>query len=212
MSTQVIIITSAALHREAWWALLTNQPGLTIIDAAPDVESITTLPTTAQPIVILIDLPIPNPKIARQLKAYLPTGGPLFLVNNFELTEVVPLLQAGAAGCISRDASSGDLARALIAAGRGEIVLPAKIASRVLAVLAHGTSLGHHLNETLSERELDVIRLLARGATNKDIAQTLLVSVRTVEAHLRNIYPKLGIRSRTEAALWAVKNGYGQSE
>lgn len=64
------------------------------------------------------------------------------------------------------------------------------------------------LIEPLSEREADVLRLLAQGLTNKDIAQTLILSVRTVEAHLRSVYGKLGVRSRTEAALWAVKHGY----
>ena len=61
----------------------------------------------------------------------------------------------------------------------------------------------------LSERETEVLRLLAQGHTNKDIAQALILSVRTVEAHLRNIFAKLGVNSRTEAALWAVQHGYG---
>ncbi|MCB0175904.1 MAG: response regulator transcription factor, partial [Anaerolineae bacterium] len=68
---------------------------------------------------------------------------------------------------------------------------------------------GDALIEPLTERETDVLRLLAQGLTNKDIAQTLILSVRTVEAHLRNIFGKLNVSSRTEAALWATRHGYG---
>jgi DNA-binding NarL/FixJ family response regulator len=160
----------------------------------------------------LIDLPLPQADLAQQIKAALPDLGLLFLVQTYELAEILPLLQAGATGCLSRDASVGDLARAIIAVGRGEITLPPEIAARALVALARGETADQALVEPLSEREIEVLRLLAQGATNKDIAQTLILSVRTVEAHLRNIYGKLGVRSRTEAALWAVKHGYGAEE
>ena len=71
---------------------------------------------------------------------------------------------------------------------------------------------GPELLGDLSEREVTVLRLLAQGMTNKHIAQTLLLSVRTVEAHLRSIFVKIDVRSRTEAALWAVKHGYGAEQ
>lgn len=121
----------------------------------------------------------------------------------------MPLLQAGITGCLSREEPVAELSRAIIAVGRGEIVLPPSLAVRALAVLARGDTGGNGgLIEPLSERESEVLRLLAQGLTNKDIAQTLILSVRTVEAHLRNIFGKLGVRSRTEAALWAAKHGY----
>ena len=72
--------------------------------------------------------------------------------------------------------------------------------------------MGDELIEPLSDREMEVLRLLAQGLTNKAIAQSLILSVRTVEAHLRSIFGKLGVHSRTEAALWAVKHGYGRDE
>jgi DNA-binding NarL/FixJ family response regulator len=81
----------------------------------------------------------------------------------------------------------------------------------VLAVLAHGDRTERHPIDPLTEREAEVLRLLAQGLTNKDIAQALIISVRTVEAHLRNIYAKLGVDSRTEAALWSVRNGYAST-
>jgi DNA-binding NarL/FixJ family response regulator len=143
-----------------------------------------------------------------QLKVTAPDLGLLFLVQDYELSTILPFLQAGASGCISRDDSVGDLARAIIAVGRGEIALPPSIAARALSALARGETGAAGLIEALTDREVEVLRLLAQGLTNKDIAQTLFLSVRTVEAHLRNIYGKLNVRSRTEAVLWAVKQGY----
>ena len=105
-----------------------------------------------------------------------------------------------------------ELDRAIIAVGRGEIALPPSIAARALAALARGETIKGDLIEALSEREVEVLQLLAQGMTNKDIAQTLILSVRTVEAHLRSIFGKLGVRSRTEAALWATEHGYRPQE
>jgi DNA-binding NarL/FixJ family response regulator len=118
------------------------------------------------------------------------------------------LLQAGAAGVLSRDATLPELTRALIAASRGEIVLPPELAARTLAALARGEVRSGQNIETLTEREREVLTLLAKGMTNKDIAQTLFLSVRTVEAHLRNVYGKLGVATRTEAVLWAMQHSF----
>ncbi len=211
-SILLIIVSQAALHREAWRALLAHQPGISVGGAVDDVSQAAALVQPGQPTTLLIDLPDPQPDLARQIKTLVPHGSVLFLVPSYDPTEIVPLLQAGATGCVSRDDSVGDLCRAIIAAGRGEVVLPPAVASRVLAALARGDLGDHSLVESLTERETEVVRLLAQGLTNKDIAQTLILSVRTVEAYLRSIYGKLGVRSRTEAALWAVRHGYGASE
>ncbi len=219
-TTHLLILAPAVLHREAWRALLSGQPGIRVSGAVGEPSEVAAFLRQGQSITILIDHPAADPNLARDLRVAASDCGLLFLVASYELTEIIPLLQAGATGCVSRQDSVGDLARAVIAAGRGEIVLPPAIAARALAALARGESVGTPspkvpagaLVEPLSEREIDVLRLLAHGLTNKDIAQTLILSVRTVEAHLRTIYGKLGMRSRTEAALWAVKHGYGPEE
>ncbi len=212
LTTRLIVLAPAALHREAWRALLSDQPGIVVAGVAGDASGVATLLQPDQPTAILIDLPALQPELARQLKAVAPDCGLLFLVQSYDLAEMVALLQAGGTGCVSRDDSVGDLARAIIAAGRGEIVLPPALAVRALAALARGEPVAAGLVEPLSEREAEVLRLLAQGLTNKDIAQTLILSVRTVEAHLRSVFGKLGVRSRTEAALWAVNHGYGRRE
>lgn len=206
--TQLIILAATTLYRAAWQALLSRQPDIVVTGTISDLSEISPLLQPGEPVTLLIDLP-PLPALIQQLKTIPSEIGLLFLIDSYELEQIVPLLQAGITGCLSRDEPVAELARAVIAVGRGEIVLPASIAARALAALARGDTEGSGgLIEPLSERESEVLRLLAQGLTNKDIAQTLILSVRTVEAHLRNIFGKLGVRSRTEAALWAAKHGY----
>ncbi|MCB0155853.1 MAG: response regulator transcription factor [Anaerolineae bacterium] len=206
--TQVIIVAQAALYRAAWTALLSRQPDIVVAGASSSLSEISPLLQPGRPTALLLDLP-PLPPLIQQLKTLPAEVGLLFLVDLYELDQVVLLLQAGVTGCLTRDAPVADLARAIIAVGRGEIALPPAIAGRALAALARGEASSDGLIEPLSERESEVLHLLAQGLTNKDIAQTLILSVRTVEAHLRNIFGKLGVHSRTEAALWAAKHGYG---
>ena len=212
MPTHLVMLSPAALNREAWRALLSTQPDIVVYNLVVDASNLAAALPSGQPTTLLVDLPAPQLELARQVKLLAPEAGVLFLVQSYDLAEIVPLLQAGATGFVSRNDSVGDLVRAIVAAGRGELVLPSSIAARALTALARGESVGSNPVEALSERETEVLRLLGQGFTNKDIAQTLILSVRTVEAHLRNIYGKLSVRSRTEAALWAVRHGYGPEQ
>lgn len=214
--TQLVIYATSRLRRQAWRAVLSGQPGIAVAGEATDIPDVAALLRPGSPAAVLIDCEASPLEVAHQLRAAVPDAGVLVLVPLYDLTEIVSLLRAGASGCVSLDDAIGDVARAVIAVGRGEIVLPPAVASRALAALARGEAPGppvsagaDELVEPLSERETEVLRLLSQGLTNKDIAQTLIVSVRTVEAHLRSVYGKLAVRSRTEAALWAVKHGYG---
>jgi len=210
--THLIILAATTLYRAAWQALLSQQPDIVVAETIGDISEIASLPQPDPPVTLLIDLP-PLPPVMQQLKTLPSEVGRLFLVNSYELEQIVPLLQAGVSGCLSRDEPVAELSRAIIAVGRGEIALPPSIAARALAALARGETIASDgLVEPLSERETEVLRLLAQGRTNKDIAQILILSVRTVEAHLRNVFGKLNVTSRTEAALWATRHGYGPPE
>jgi DNA-binding NarL/FixJ family response regulator len=210
--TSLIILTSAMLYQAAWQSLLADQPDITVSGAVGDIARVSTFLQPGRPTTLLVDLPPPLLPLTQQLKTIAPNPGLLFLIDSYELDQILPLLRAGATGCVSRDEPVAELARAIIAVGRGEITLPPSIAARALAALARGEPATGDLIEPLSEREAEVLQLLAQGMTNKDIAQTLILSVRTVEAHLRNIFGKLGVRSRTEAALWATKHDYGPED
>ncbi len=215
--TRLIILAPTSLYRAAWSALLASQPYIVVSGAIHNTDEVAAWLEPGQPTTILVDLPALQVDLAAALHSAAPDCGLLFLVQSYELSEIVALLQAGASGCLSRDESVGDLTRAITAVGRGEIVLPPTVAARALtslantaralAALSQRQPVGPTLAEELSEREAEILHLLGQGLTNKDIAQTLVVSVRTVEAHLRSIYDKLNVRSRTEAALWAARHG-----
>ncbi len=170
--------------------------------AAAEVASL--LPTVGV-VAVLLDDATMDPDAAAALVSATNGLGVLAVLDHIDLPTVVPLLKAGVIGCLPADSPTSDLVRALVAVGRGEIALPPSIAARALAELARPVGLDRRATNELSEREHDVIHLLVRGQTNKDMAQALFLSVRTVEAHLRSIYAKLGVRSRTEAVLWAVR-------
>lgn len=206
--THVVVLSPVLLYQEAWRALLSAQPGIGVIGTTAVAPGPGSLAASASPVTILCDLPTPPLQAVKEIKTTVPAAGVLCLVQSYDLAEIVALLQAGANGCLTRDEPVPDLARAVIAVGRGEIALPLDIAARALAAMARGTAPSQDHVEPLSEREEEVLRLLAQGLTNKDMAQTLILSVRTVEAHLRSIFGKLGVRSRTEAALWAIRHGY----
>ncbi len=204
---QVIVFCRRALPRAAWLALLRDQPGIAGVTAAAAIQDLAGITGLDQAAIFVAESSI-DVDLVRRLAADAPGSGLLLLVDTYQIDQMVALLQAGAAGLISRDASVPELVRAIIAVGRGEIVLPPDLASRVMLALARGGMETERPVDALTDRESEVLALLAQGLTNKDIAQTLFLSVRTVEAHLRNIYAKVGVSSRTEAALWAIRQGY----
>ena len=187
-TTHVMVYAQANLHCAAWRALLTGQPDIVVVDVITGRGEFAALSPLKPPAVVLLDLHTPHPELIQHCASIQSDLGLLVLISSDELDIILPLLRAGATGCLSRDESVADLARALIAVGRGELVLPPTIATRALAALARGERVQEALTEPLSEREVEVLRLLARGLTNKDMAQTLILSVRTVEAHLRSIF------------------------
>lgn len=201
------ILSPYALHRAAWKTLLMNQPGIQVVEEAEGASQVAST-RSQEPATILVDLPSLQPEFVSELKERIPHAGLLILVHSFDMANVIALLKAGATGLISRQETTSNLARAVIAVGRGEIVLPPDIAVQSLMALAQGQPADQDKSAPLTERETEVLQLLSQGLTNKDIAQALILSVRTVEAHLRSIFAKLGVGSRTEAALWAVQHGY----
>ena len=204
---KVVILSDAALQRLDWEALLSPQPGLELFGTVANLEGLLVCASSAGQTAVLLDLREALLEQVTQIAKSLPNVGFLCLVDVYDLDQIVALLQAGAAGVLSRDATLSELSRSLIAASRGEIVLPPELAARTLAALARGKLTRQQNIDSLTERERDVLTRLAQGMTNKEIAQTLFLSVRTVEAHLHNIYGKLNVASRTEAVLWAVQNG-----
>jgi DNA-binding NarL/FixJ family response regulator len=166
MSTSVIIMAKTNLHRAAWRSLLKRQPGIVVLGAAGRVAEMAALLETQQNVAILVDLPDVHAELVDQLRSTLPECGLLFLVENYEFGGIVDLLHAGAIGIMERDVAVADLARGIIAVGRGEIVLPPDLATRALVALARGEAVQEASPAALTSREQEVLKLLAQGFTN----------------------------------------------
>lgn len=194
------------LQGAAWLSLLEDESFLNVLGQTGDSAELADKFEEESPAALLVDLADARPADAERLASEIPGVGILLLLGSTDAEAIAAFVGAGVSGVISRNSDSASLVRALIAVGRGELVLPDEISGRVLQILAAGNA-GHEPSvEPLTEREVEVLGHLANGKTNKDIGQALMISVRTVEAHLRNIYGKLNVDSRTEAALWAVRN------
>jgi NarL family two-component system response regulator LiaR len=206
LAYEVVLLAAQQLRRQAWLALLENVPEIVIQGVYSNLDELKRADHDPD-VIILVDAPGEERRVAKGLQKAEPGRRSLFFVNSYILDEIVPILHAGALGCLMYDATLSELTSAIAAIGSGQIALPADVAVGALGRLA--TSGPQIAPETalLSERETEVIKHLVQGQTNKEIARDLGLSVRTIEAHLRNIYGKLGVSNRTEAVLIAL-NGH----
>jgi len=161
------------------------------------------------PDVVLMDLamePVDGVTATRELRAAMPEVEVLAVTSLIDQSRVQAALEAGATGYLIKDAASEELAVAIRAAQRGEVHLDAAIARRLMESLSARSTVPDPFSE-LSEREVEILRLIADGHANKEIARRLVISERTARTHVSNILRKLGLSSRTQAALLAVREG-----
>jgi DNA-binding NarL/FixJ family response regulator len=212
-SIKVLLAEDHVITRQGMRRLLEDEDDLTIVGEAGDGEEAVQMATERQPDVIIMDIAMPKLngiEATRQIKLLRPTTAVLILSAYDDDEYVFGLLEAGAAGYLLKTASGDELIRAIRAVHKGEPVLDPIIARKVINRFRFPDKvLGRRrLPEHLSDREMDVIKLAAKGMTNKDIAAELRLSNRTVEGHLRTIFNKLGVGSRTEAVLCALREGW----
>ncbi len=202
------IITREGIHR-----LLDEEEDLNVVGEASDGEKAVQMTTDLQPDVVIMDIAMPvlnGIEATRQIKLMRPATAVLILSAYDDDEYVFSLLEAGAAGYLLKTASGDELTRAIRAVHRGEPVLDPVIARKVINRFRFPGKMprGVRPSEHLSDRELDVLKLAARGMSNKDIADELHLSRRTVEGNLRTIFNKLGVGSRTEAVLYGLRKGW----
>jgi DNA-binding NarL/FixJ family response regulator len=190
-----------------------------VVAEAADGAQAVSLVAEHRPDVAVLDVQMPGMggiEATRQIKAHYPDVRVLILTAYDDDPYILALLQAGANGYMLKTADSADLVRALRAVHRGEPALDSAVAQKVMqhATRPQGSrgrpirGGGEALVEALTEREIDVLRLAAKGLTNKAIGHRLGISDRTVQGHLANMYGKLGVSSRTEAVTLALKQGW----
>jgi DNA-binding NarL/FixJ family response regulator len=207
---RVLLVDDQALFREALSTLLEVRPEIEVVGEAGDGDAALRCIADLRPDVVLMDLHMPvldGIAATRRLRAEHPDVRVLALTTFDDDEDVFAALRAGAVGYLLKDVSGDRLVEALLAAARGESVLQPSVAARVVARFAQlpddSPRRAQPLVVPLSERELGVLRLLAQGGSNREIAAALFLAEGTVKNHVTNVLAKLGARDRTQAALRA---------
>ncbi|WP_249998108.1 response regulator transcription factor [Actinoplanes sp. M2I2] len=212
MSTvRVLLVDDQALFREALAVLLSAHPGLSVVGEAGDGAEAVRRVAELSPDVVLMDLRMPvldGVAATRRLRDEHPATRVIALTTFDDDADVFAALRAGAVGYLLKDVSSERLVEAVRAAARGESVLQPSVAAKVVARFAQLPDIeAPEAAVPLSEREREVVRLLARGRSNREIAAALFLAEGTVKNHVTTILGKLGVRDRTQAALRARELG-----
>ncbi|MBB6097187.1 DNA-binding NarL/FixJ family response regulator [Deinobacterium chartae] len=210
---RILLVDDHPVVRKGTRDLLEMHPDFEVIGEASDGLEAVELSGRLQPNVILMDVSMPGLngiEATKRIKAQQPGVAVLVLTSYDDDAYVFALLEAGAAGYLLKNAREDELTHAVRAVAGGESVLHPSVARKVLGrfAAAPNPQPSAQSEELLSPRELEVLRIAATGSTNKEIARDLEISPRTVQVHLANIFSKLGVGSRTEAVLYAIKRGW----
>ena len=197
------------MFNQAVGALLAGLPGIELAGTSESPGILPSIQTAANLDILLLALPQPiDFVLITDFCQRHPQTRVLLLSLDWTLPQVQVALQAGVIGCLSADMGVDELGNALRQAARGEIALSRELQKRLIMMLAEERQNNKLSFEDLSLREREVLILICEGLSNKQIAQRLYLSVRTVENHLANIYTKLEVESRTEAAVFALQQGW----
>ena len=208
----VVVADDQAAVREGLVLLLGTLPGITVVGEAQDgVAAVETVAGT-RPQVVLMDLNMPRRdgvEATRRIRADHPGTQVVVLTTYSDDESIIGALQAGALGYLTKDATRAEIGRAVLAAAAGQAVLDPAVQQRLLsaAVRAPAAEPDHDPDE-LTPRESDVLRLIAAGKSNREIARALYVSEATVKTHVNRIFAKTGSRDRTQAVRYAYTHGY----
>ena len=209
----VLIVDDHPVVRQGLRTFLELQEDLEILGEAGDGEEAVAQVEKLLPDVVLMDLMMPEVdgiEATRRIRAISPSSKVIALTSFTDDEMVFPAVKAGAAGYLLKDVRPQDLADAIRTVHRGEALLHPTIAAKLMQDIAQDKPKG--VGQGLTERELEVLQHIARGMSNKEIAGALVLSEKTVKTHVSNILQKLHLADRTQAALYAVKEGLAKLE
>lgn len=209
---RVLIADDHTVVRKGIRALLETEPGIEVVGEAADGEDALHRALALKPDVVLMDLVMPKMDGVQATKAIMERrpGVKILVLTSFaEDKRILSAIEAGALGYLLKDSSPQDLVRAIREVHRGESALHPKVAQRLVSQLREPEE---PAREELTERERKVLELIAKGLSNREIARELSISEPTVRTHVSNILRKLHLKSRTQAALYALKEGLAALE
>jgi len=209
---RVLLADDHVVLREGTKELLEREGDLVVVAEAGDGEEAVRLASSEHPDVAIMDISMPRLngiEATRQIKAICPATAVLVLTAYDDDQYIFALLEAGAAGYLLKDVHADELVRAVRAVHGGESILHPAVARKVVDRFARPADKRQDARgpDPLTERELEVLKSAAQGRSNREIAQELVLSIRTVQAHLTHIFNKMGVGSRTEAVLKGLREG-----
>jgi len=206
---RILIADDHQLVRQGFKALLSVKQGIEIVGQAADGDEAIKMALSLNPDIILMDLLMPKKtgiEATREIKIENPDARILIITSFAEDENVYQAIKAGALGYLLKDSSPQDLMQAIQDVCQGRLSLHPNIALKLVDELNRPIE-GKVTDEPLTEREVEVLKFVAKGHSNQDIAEKLIVSERTVGAHVSNILGKLHLANRTQAALYALRKG-----
>jgi len=208
-AARVLVVDDQTLFRTGLASLLSEDERVEVVGQAVDGADAVKQAIKLKPDVVLMDIKMPNTdgiEATRQIVEQVP-GIKVLILTTFETdSQVIQALKAGASGYVLKDSSAAAIVSSIVAVMSGERVMASAVANRVLEMLT-GTATPKEFYDGLTNREVEILKLLANGMANKQIAFRLKISEKTVRNHVSNMYEKLGIYDRSQAVLYAVKKG-----
>ncbi|RLC93919.1 MAG: DNA-binding response regulator [Chloroflexi bacterium] len=208
---RVLVADDHPTFREGLVRVVADQDDMEVVAQAGDGEEAVQLASQVRPDVAVLDVAMPKLngiEATRLIKEVSPKTAVLIVSAYGHDPYVLGAIEAGASGYLLKEARIWELVNAVRSLHAGETVLDPTAARKVFGRLVHSTSRGRDTSQRLHQRELEVLKLATKGMSNKEIAVALSISVRTVQAHLVNIFNKLEVSSRTEAVIRALKEGW----
>lgn len=209
---RVIVADDHPLLREGTRRILDAEDDIAVVGEAADGETAVAMACSLRPDVAIIDIGMPvvnGVEATRRIKSSCPEIAVLILTVHDDDQYLIALIEAGAAGYLLKSVPGTELIRAVRAVEAGETVLSPAMTRKVFDRVRsdRGGAPVHSQHPVLTDRELEVLRLAATGCSNKDIADALSLSARTVQVHLHHVFEKLSVASRTEAVILALRRG-----
>jgi NarL family two-component system response regulator LiaR len=213
MKTRILIADDHAMLREGMRNLLSQEKDFDVVGEAANGEEAVRLAKELKPDIVIMDVVMPKLdglEATKQVRQESPATALLILTAYSDIRYIIGLLEAGAAGYLLKNAPGRDVVKAIRAVRSGESVLDPEVTRKLVQRLA-SLSRGSDEREPggqLTAREMEILKWAARGMSNKEMSEKLFISLRTVKAHMTNIFNKLGCSSRTDAIIKGLKQGY----
>ena len=211
----VMIVDDHDMVRKGAKGYLEAQPDIAVVAEAESGEDAVRFAHEYVPDVVLMDLVMPGMdgvQATRKVKDVSPRSQIIVLTSYHQDEHIFPALQAGAISYLLKDVKAKELVEAIHRAAKGEATLNPRVAARVIKQFSSGVHSTSNLFTELTEREMEVLRLIARGNTNQKIAEDLVITVGTAKGHVSNILSKLHLADRTQAAVYAWQEGIVRRE